>query len=191
MSDMASVYERHRITLDEYHRMVEAGVFDPDARIELVEGELIEMPPIYPPHASTVVRITTQFVLRLRDRASVRCQHPATLPPTSEPQPDVVLARPDPREYYEHHPAANEILLAVEVADSTLRLDRRIKIPLYARSSICEVWLVNLVDDEIAAYREPSGAWYDSIRTYRRGESISPLAFPDVEFAVEDLLPPK
>ena len=190
MSDMATVFERHRITVDEYHRMGEAGVFDPDLRIELIDGELIKMPPIYPPHASTVDRILYQFFTRLAGRARVRCQHPVTLPPHSEPQPDLVLARPDSRDYYDHHPAAQETLLAVEVADSTLKLDRRVKIPLYARSGVAEVWLVNLVDDELVSYREPSDAWYGSVRTYRRGDSISPLAFPDVAFAVEDLLPP-
>jgi Uma2 family endonuclease len=186
---MASVYERHRITLDEYHRMAEAGVFNPDARIELVEGELIEMAPIYPPHASAVDRILYQFITRLRGRAWVRCQNPVTLPPDSEPQPDVVLARLDPRSFRDHHPGPDEILLAVEVAESTLELDRGIKIPLYARSGIREVWLVNLVDDEIIVYREPTEAWYHTVQTSTRCDSISPLAFPDVTFAVEDLLP--
>ena len=191
MSDMASVYERHRISVDEYHRMGEAGVFDPNLRIELIEGELIEMPPIYPPHASTVDRITYQFVTRLGARARVRCQHPATLSPNSEPHPDLVVARRDSRDYCDHHPAPDEILLAVEVSDSTLRLDRKIKIPLYARSGIAEIWLVNLIDDEIVSHQEPAGAWYGSVRTYRRGESISPLAFPNTAFAVDDLLPPQ
>ena len=186
---MASVYERHRITLDEYHRMVEAGVFAPDARLELIEGELIAMPPIDPPHASTVDRIVYQFFKRLAGRAWVRCQHPVTLPSDSEPEPDIVLARLESREYSDHHPAPEEILLAVEVAESTLKLHRKVKIPLYARSGIREVWLVDLVDNELMAYREPNGAWYRSVQTHRRGDSISPLAFPDVTFAVADLLP--
>jgi Uma2 family endonuclease len=191
MSDMASVYERHRITLDEYHRMAAAGVFGPDSRIELISGELIEMAPIYPPHASSVDRILYQLITRLRERAWVRCQNPVTLPPDSEPQPDLVLARLDRRSYCDQHPGPDDILLAVEVAESTLELDRDVKIPLYARSGIPEAWLVNLVDDEIAVYRDPADAWYRTVQTHRRGESITPFAFPDTSFAVEDLLPPK
>lgn len=187
---MASVYERHRITLDEYHRMAETGVFDPEARIELIEGELIDMPPIYPPHASTVDQIVYQFITHFGGRAWVRCQHPVTLAPNSEPQPDIVLARLDARRYSDHHPASEDILLAIEVADSPLQLDRKVKIPLYARSGISEVWLMNLVDDEIAVYREPTEAWYRSVRTFRRGDSISPLEFSDTAFAVDALLPP-
>jgi Uma2 family endonuclease len=189
MSDMASVYERHRITLDEYHRMVVAGVFEPDARIELIDGELIEMPPIDPPHASTVDRIMHQLVIRLGGRAWVRCQNPVTLRPASEPQPDLVLARYEIQRYFDRHPEPADTLLAIEVSESSLGFDRKIKVPLYARSGIPELWLVNLVDDEIIVHRDPTEAWYASVQAYRRGETISPIAFPDVGFAVSDLLP--
>jgi Uma2 family endonuclease len=190
MSDMASVYERHRITLDEYHRMAEAHIFDPDSRIELIEGELIEMAPIHPPHASAVDRITQRFVTEFAGRGWVRCQNPVTLRPSSEPQPDLVLARLDPHGYRDHHPHASDILLLVEVAESSLEADRSKKIPLYARSRIPEVWLVNLIAGEVIVHRQPTGAWYGSIHTLPRGDSISPMAFPDVSVAVEDLLPP-
>ncbi|MBV8198868.1 MAG: Uma2 family endonuclease [Candidatus Eremiobacteraeota bacterium] len=189
MSDMASVYERYRISLGEYHRMVQAGVFDVDARVELVNGELIEMPPIHPPHASGVERILNQFALRLAGRAWIRCQDPITLPPDSEPQPDLVLAPLQLEQYRNHHPAPNEILLAVEVAESTLATDRKVKVPLYARSGIREVWLVNLADDELTVYRDPIGAWYGSVQSYHHGDSIAPQAFPDVRFEIGDLLP--
>lgn len=189
MSDMASVYERHRITLDEYHRMAKAGVFDAQARIELIDGELIEMAPIDPPHASTVDRILNQFAAHLAGRAWIRCQNPMTLRPASEPQPDLILARCGESGYSDHHPYAQDVLLAVEVSVSSLRFDRKIKVPLYARSGIRELWLVNLVENELVAYREPTDAWYASVNTYCRGDRISPSAFPDVNFAVTDLLP--
>jgi uncharacterized repeat protein (TIGR03803 family) len=163
MSDMASVYERHRITLDEYHRMAKAGVFDAQARIELIDGELIEMAPIDPPHASTVDRITHRLVMRLGERAWVRCQNPVTLRPASEPQPDLVLARRESHNYCDRDPEPADTLLAIEVSKSSLRFDRKIKVPLYARSGIRELWLVNVVDDELAAYREPADAWYASV----------------------------
>lgn len=191
MSDMASVYERHRITLDEYHRMAEAGVFDPGARIELIEGELVEMAPIYPPHASVVDEFNKLFSLRLANRARVRCQNPITLPGYSEPQPDIVLAKLVEDRYRARHPLPADIYLVVEVSDSSLEADRAKKIPLYARTGIAEVWLVNLFNNEIIAHREPTPAWYGSIRTYRAGDRISPEAFPDVALAVDDVLPPQ
>ncbi|HYL27721.1 MAG TPA: Uma2 family endonuclease, partial [Candidatus Nitrosotalea sp.] len=118
------------------------------------------------------------------------CQDPVTLLPDSEPQPDLVLAQLDSLNYRDRHPGPNEILLAVEVAQSSLKYDRAKKIPLYARSGIREVWLVNLIDTEIVAHRDPIGAWYQSVRSYRRGESIAPAAFPDTMFALDDLLAP-
>lgn len=189
MSDMASVYERHRITLDEYHRMVAAAVFEPDSRVELINGELIEMPPIDPPHAYTVDQLIALFITRLAGRARIRCQNPASLPPDSEPQPDLVVARHVQAEYRDRHPSPDEILLAIEVSRTTLRLDRKIKIPMFARSGIPEVWLLNLIDEEITVYREPIGAWYGSVGNYRGEDTISPLAFPDVAFTVSELLP--
>jgi Uma2 family endonuclease len=189
MSDMATLHERHRVSLDEYHRMVEAGVFEEATRVELINGELIEMAPIYPPHASAVDRIMQHFAVRFAGRAWVRCQNPVTLPCDSEPQPDLVLARIGAGDYRDRHPEPADILLAVEVADSSLLLDHRVKIPLYAQSRIPEVWLVNLVDGEIIAHREPEHGSYRNIKPYRRGESLAPAAISDDAFAVADLLP--
>ena len=188
---MVIAFERHHITIEEYHRMVEAGVFE-DARLELLDGELIEtMAPTHPPHTHTTSTITEALIQRLAPRAMVRCQMPVTLPNDSEPEPDVTVARRLPGGYYGRHPNIRDVFLLVEVADSTLSLNRRVKIPIYARAGVREVWLVNLVDDEVTVYREPTGAWYASIQTFKRGDEISMIAFPGERFAVDDILPPR
>jgi Uma2 family endonuclease len=192
MSDMVLVYERHRISLNEYHRMVESGVFERDSRIELIDGELIEpMTPINPLHASATSRSVTEFVRRLGSRTLVRCQVPITLPDDSEPQPDLTVARLDASGYAKRHPGPSDIFLVVEIAESSIDFDRRTKIPLYARAEIPEVWLVNLIDDTIVVYRNPSGAEYTSIAIAKRDDTITASAFPDALFAVSDLLPPR
>ena len=111
MSEMAVAYARHRISVDEYHRMAEAGVFDPDARIELIDGELIErLVPVKPPHAGTVALITRLLTLRLGERACVRCQLPVTITDSSEPEPDIAVVRFSPRRYLDSHPSAGDDL---------------------------------------------------------------------------------
>ena len=191
MSDMAVAYERHRVKLDEYHRMVEAGVFGADTRLELIDGEIVDrVSPIYPPHASATSNLTTLLTLRLGDRAFIRCQSPVTLPNDSEPQPDIAVVSPEENQYWNRHPEVREIHLAVEVADSSLAQDQRIKIPLYARAEISEVWLVDLGNEVVRVYREPIDGEYTSVRIAQRGDSISVAAFPSEAFAVNDFLPP-
>lgn len=191
MSDMALAYERHHITLEEYHRMVDAGVFyDSPHRIELIEGELIEtMTPMGMPHATAVSGITEVFVMTFGARGLVRCQLPVTLPNDSEPQPDVCVAHRRSSKYLDHHPYAEDIYLLIEVAQSSLDFDRRRKIPLYGRCGVAETWLVNLVAGEVAIYRDPCDIGYGSTQIARPGESIAPLAFPDEQFRVDVLLP--
>ena len=191
MSDMAIAYERHRVGIDEFHRMVEAGVFELDARLELISGEIVErVSPIYPPHASATSELTALFIGYHGAAVTVRCQAPVTLPGDSEPQPDISVVTPDANGYWTRHPAPPDIHLLVEIADSSLAQDRRIKIPLYARAEIPEAWLVDLVKGVVRIYREPIDGEYTSVRIAKRGESISIAAFPDEKFFVNDFLPP-
>jgi Uma2 family endonuclease len=190
MSDMALAYERHRITVDEFHRMADAGIFEPDSRIELIDGELIErMAPLYPPHASTTSRIFAAFVTRLTSRAVNRCQVPITLPDYSEPEPEITIARLEPNEYSKRHPGPADVLLVVEVAESSLDFDRRRKLPVYASSGIPEAWLVNLIDDVVEIYRDPAPDGYRTHSIVSRAQAVTTAAFPDETFAVSDLLP--
>ena len=185
---MASEPIRHLFTTAEYHSMAEAGVLEPEARFELIEGEIYQMPPIGSRHAGCVNWLTRTFVRRLDERAVLGPQNPVVLSDISEPQPDIVLLRPREDDYRESHPLTEDVLLIVEVADSTLPFDRGKKVPLYARCAIPEVWIVNLVDGQLEVYRDPTSQGFRTVRRLGRGDRIAPLAFPNVELAVDKVL---
>jgi Uma2 family endonuclease len=165
--------------------MDDAGLFAPDERVELIEGEIIDMAPIGVGHAYWVDRLGDILVAALGPRATVRRQHPVHLGTYSAPQPDIaVVARRD--DYYRFaHPTAADVLLLVEISESTLRFDRNVKAPLYARHGIPELWVVDLVEGRLHVYREPRDGFYTSAPTEAFGARV-PAAFPDV---VIDLAP--
>jgi Uma2 family endonuclease len=177
-------------TRDEYHRMGEAGILTEDDRVELLGGHIVRMTPIGIPHASSVDRLTALFVRRFWGRAIVRVQNPIVLDDYSEPQPDLSLLAPIASAYGDHHPEPHEVLLAVEVMSSSADYDRTIKLPLYARAPLAEVWLVDLRAQRIDVHREPTADGYRVLLTRRRGERLAPLAFPRRGFRVDDLLGP-
>jgi Uma2 family endonuclease len=175
-------------TVAEYDRMGETGILTEDDRVELVEGEIIEMSPIGRHHAACVDALSELFREQLQRRVIVRVQNPIQLGSFSEPQPDVALLKRRDDFYRRAHPTPDDVLLVVEVADSTIEYDRQIKVPLYARAGIAEVWLVNLVDEQIETYAQPVNDAYQSRREAGRGETISsPTAF-DVTLSVDDIL---
>jgi Uma2 family endonuclease len=178
------------ISIDDYHRMAEDGLFARDERVELIEGEIVEMAPIRNPHAAAVRRLNLFFHRRFLDRALVNPQNPLRLGTWSEPQPDVVLLVWRDDLYASTAPGAEDSLLLVEVSDSSLHYDRRVKMPLYARHGIRESWILNLPEGALEVYRDPGPDGYREVRCLRCGESIAPEAFPDVVFAVSDLLGP-
>lgn len=167
--------------------MVAAGVFEADARLELIHGEIVEMTPIGPPHSSRVDRLTMLFASQLTGRAIVRVQGPVHVGAHSEPQPDLLLLKPRDDFYGTRHPGADDVLLVIEVSDSSLAIDRNIKGPLYRGEAIAEYWIVNLVDQvvEVQRHQEPRVA-----RVFRRGETVSPLAFPDLVITIDAILGP-
>ena len=181
----------HRFTTDAYFRMVAAGILTEDDRVELLGGQIVDVSPSDPPHAAAVGRVLRVFNRALRDdQALVRDQSPLDLEPYDAPEPDVALVRPRADEYATAHPPAAAVLLVVEVSDRTLLTDRRVKLPTYAAAGIPEVWLLNLQQDRLEVSREPEGDRYGVSRVYRHPERIAPLAFPGLEVAVADLLPP-
>lgn len=186
---MALEYKRRRFTVDEYHAMAAAGVLDEDERVELLDGEIVEMSPIGPPHFSAVTRGMRVIPQRFGDRITFTSQNPVVTDPRGEPEPDLVLLRRRADDYYGALPTAADVLLLIEVSDSSLEKDRRIKLPIYARAGIPEVWIEDLVHDTIEMHRDPGPDGYRSVRVARRGERLSPLAFSDVELAVDELLP--
>ena len=176
---------RHPITVEEYDRMVEAGVFDEDARLELINGEIVEMTPIGPPHSAHVDRLTMYFAPRVAGRAIVRVQGPVVVGGFSEPQPDILLLKPRDDFYGQRYPRSEDVLLVIEVAQNSLSIDRNVKGPLYRGEAILEYWIVNLIDEVIEIHRRDQPGL---VRTSRRGETASPIAFPDISIKVEDVL---
>jgi Uma2 family endonuclease len=186
---MGKLLTRRRFTVDEYHRMGETGILPEDSRIELICGDIVLREPIGAYHAGTVRRLDRLFTLGLGDRAIVSAQNPVQFPQEdTELQPDVALLRPRDDFYSSRHPQAADVLLLIEVADTTLRLDRRIKIPLYARVGVREVWLVDLTTARLEVHREPLGDRYADVRVLTRGERVAPEAFPDLSLDVAELI---
>ena len=179
-----------KFTVEEYYRMAESGILHPDERVELIDGEVIVMAPIGPLHNSGSDRFTYHFGQRNRGRFIIRSQGSVRISAGSEPQPDVALLRFRDDFYAHLQPGPDDILLVVEISNTSLTYDREVKVNLYAQANIPETWIMNLVDDCIETFTGPGPDGYANHTIYRRGDTISPSALPDVEFAVEDLLPP-
>lgn len=182
--------QTRKFTVAEYYRMVDAGILYPRERVELIEGEILTMPPIGPLHAEGVDYLNTVFSRQSAGRFRVRIQSTVHLGEQLEPEPDVALLRLRPGGYGRAHPTPEDILLITEVADSTLDYDRDIKSHIYGRAGIPETWVVNLRADCLEVFRNPGPQGYAQHTIYRRGDKISPVSLPDLEFAVADLLPP-
>jgi Uma2 family endonuclease len=178
-----------RFTVEEYYKMAEIGLLQPDERVELLEGEIIVMSPQGPQHASSNQRATRWFTQNLGERAAVRIQLPVRLSELSEPEPDVVLAVLDAGEYGDHHPTPKEILFVLEISFSSLDLDRVYKKRLYAQSGIRQYCVLNLQARELEDYRQPSANGYRNQQTLTEHETFTLAAFPDVTVKVSDLLP--
>ena len=187
---MIDAVQRYRFTVDQYHQMGEAGIFSPDCRVELVDGEIFEMSPIDPWHAGVVNWLNHRFVTGLGTRAVVHVQNPTIVDRRSEPQPDLMLLTPREDFYRTAHPTPEEALLVVEVAHTSLAHDRRRKLPLYARTGVCEVWIVNRRADAVDVFCGPSPQGYRDQFRRERGEYVAPSAFPDLRLSVDDVLGP-
>ncbi len=185
---MVDVLTRRRFTVEEFYRMGEAGILSENERVELIEGEITMMTPIGPPHAAAVDRLTRLWILRLGDRVIVRVHNPVRLSPVSEVQPDLALLRPYPDFYVKSHPEAPDVLLVIEVADTTAETDRRVKIPLYAKAGMQEAWLLDLSTERVEVYRQPTPEGYRDLVAFSRGQSLAPKALPDLILTVDDLL---
>ena len=185
---MAVDPKRYRFTRADYHRMAQTGILKPEVRVELIDGEIIEMSPIGSRHMAAVNRLNHLFVPRVLGAAIVQVQGPIALGDNGEPEPDLVLLR-FRDDFYATAPATEEAaLLVVEVADTSEGYDRRTKGPLYARYGIPELWIADLNRDRITRYLDPTPSGYTTTRVFRRGESLSPLAFPNLMIAVNDIL---
>lgn len=169
-TESASLPRRHRLTAAEYHRMGEAGVFAVDARVELIEGEVIDMTPIGTRHHAAVMRLSRVLQHAADDSALVSVQGPLHLDDWSEPEPDLMLLAPREDFYAGAHPGPADVRLLIEVADTSARYDREIKLPLYARHGIGEVWLVDLEARMVRFFRHArQGQWTEITATETPG----------------------
>jgi Uma2 family endonuclease len=179
---------KRRFTISEYYQMAEVGILTPSDRVELINGEIISMSPIGKRHAACVDRIARLCFERFGESVIVRVQNPILLNNLSEPQPDIALLQPRTDFYASGHPQASDIFLIVEVADSSINYDQEVKIPLYSASGITEVWLVDLNQNILQVYQQPTATGYQMIQQFQRGEAITILAFPEILLKIEDIL---
>ena len=177
----------YRLSRTEYDRAVEAGVFEPDARLELVDGDLLAMTPQGSRHATGVDLVADSLRHAFGAGFHVRMQLPLAIDDYSEPEPDVAVVTGGIRDYREAHP--NTALLVVEVSDDSLRRDRTVKQRLYARCGIPEYWLLALPEARLEVYRNPSADGYRTVTIHGPGDTVAPLARPEARVAVDDLLP--
>lgn len=186
---MAVAARKRLLTIEEYHQMAAAGILARDERIELIDGEIFEMTPIGNRHAACLRRLLHWLAPRLGPGIMHDAQNPLPLPDQrSEPQPDLVLLRAQEDGYAASPPAAADVLLVVEIADSSRAFDRNVKLPLYAAAGLAEAWIADLQAEELLVCREPSPDGYQDVRRLRRGESIAPLALPGQALPVDLLL---
>lgn len=184
---MKGAVVRRLLTRDDFHRMGEAGILTEDDRVELLNGELIEMTPIGPRHAAAVRRLDRLFNRRLARLAVISVQNPVALGEYSEPQPDITILRTRADEYRTEHPAPRDIFLLVEVMDSSHGFDRGDKLQSYARAGIQEVWLLDL-GEILEVHRQPAGSRYRSAAQLKRGQRVQIAALPGKWFRVAEIL---
>ncbi|MCC3446994.1 MAG: Uma2 family endonuclease [Microcoleus sp. PH2017_29_MFU_D_A] len=185
---MAVQLIKRLLTVEEYHLMGKAGIFPQGDRVELIEGELVQMAAIGTRHAGCVNRLNRLSAAIPETRAIIAVQNPVQLTDRTEPQPDVVFLQPRADYYSTAHPTPSQVLLLIEVSDSTVDYDRDVKVPIYARSQIAEVWLVDLEAQCLEVYRQPTPNGYSLIQKFWRGQQVSPLAFPDWEVNIDFVL---
>lgn len=185
---MAVQVLKRRFTVEEYYQMAKAGILSEDERVELLEGEIVEMAPIGSRHAACVKRLNHLLSQQVGGRALVSVQDPIRLGPHSEPQPDLALLRPRLDYFAQAHPGPQDVYLVIEVGETSADFDREVKGPLYARAGIPEVWLVDLSEERVEVYREPTPQGYRVIQQVRRGERLTLTMFPDLDLAVDAIL---
>jgi len=185
---MSVQFQKHHFNVHDYHRMVEVGLLSEDSRVELIDGEIVEMSPIGSAHGGTVNRTSTFLIRTLGDTAIVSVQNSLRLDDFSEAQPDIALLRPRPDYYSKSHPTAEDVLVLIEVADTSIEYDRRVKLPLYARAGIPETWLMILKKGVIEIHSQPQNGKYKKILRLRTGRKLKSSMLPNFSCKVEDLL---
>jgi Uma2 family endonuclease len=185
---MSVTIERRLFTATEYERLAEAGILSEDDRVELIEGEIINLSPIGSRHAACVKRLNALLTQALGKSVIVSVQDPILLDDLSEPQPDIAVLRPRGDFYKTGHPTPANIMLIIEVAETSLEYDRGVKIPLYAKAMIPEVLLVGLNAETVTQYARPLNGTYQGVRTLYRGQSLTLQSIPELTLNIDDIL---
>ncbi len=188
MNSAISPVRKHLTDIHEWRKLGEANIFPPDSHVELINGEILEMSPIGFNHAGHLKRITNMFATLIAGKAIVSVQDPIQLGELSEPEPDFMLLKPNPDFYSSRHPVADDVLLLIEVADSSLTYDQTQKLRLYALHNVPEYWLLNLNDNCLEVYRKPKGEVYAEKTTLYTGNSITLSQLPEIKIQVSDIL---
>lgn len=181
----------YQFNVDEFHLMGTAGIFGEDDRVELIEGEILQMSPIGTVHMSVVNRLNMIFAQAVGKSAIVSVQNPIVVNRYNEPEPDLVILKYRDDFYHETRPTIDEILLLIEVADSTAHYDRTRKKVIYARNGVREFWVVDVGQGQVEQYTNPEAENYRDVATLKRGQSISPTSLPQLQFEVLGILGPK
>jgi Uma2 family endonuclease len=175
-------------SVEEYHRLGEVGILSADDRVELINGEIIEMSPIGSRHAACVRAIQEFLQEKLGRKAQVSVQNPIQLDDRAEPQPDIALLKPRKDRYARAHPKPADIILVIEVSDTTLENDRSVKLPLYAHAEIPETWLIDLNQEAIEQFSDPRNGEYRTSHRFRRGDAITAVSVSGLTLAVNEIL---
>ncbi|MCY7278051.1 MAG: Uma2 family endonuclease [Phormidesmis sp. CAN_BIN44] len=176
-------------SVEDYHRIIECGILTPADQVELLEGVIVQSNPQRSPHAATTKCASDYLREMLRGQVIARVQLPITLPPDSEPEPDIAIVRLERRKYFDRHPQPDDILFLAEVADSTLNEDRTRKAKLYAKANICEYWVIDVNKRQVLGFRRSNGDRYSEEFTLSENDSIELVAFPGIVFSMSQLFP--
>jgi Uma2 family endonuclease len=179
---------RKKFMVGQYHQMIESGILTDRDRVELLNGEILEMSPVGRRHAACVDRLTELLILRLASKVIVRTQNPIRLSDDSEPQPDIAILRRRDDFYARGHPQPDDIFLVIEVADTTIEFDREIKIPTYAQENISVVWLVDLNAEVVEVFQEPTTQGYGNCQQFQPGQMLTIPNFPEIQLGVDQIL---
>jgi len=187
---MTKELNKRLLSVAEYHKMAEVGILSRKDKVELILGEIFYRSPIGSKHQATIDRLNRIFSRIFSDQTILRIQGPVQLENHSEPEPDLLLLKPKEDFYASQHPQAKDVLLLIEVADSSAAFDREVKLPLYAQAGIPEYWIIDLNLHQIEVYHSPEGNTYHSKTILSAADKVSCLAFPTSEFPVSDLIGP-
>lgn len=184
-NDTNILLKRHLFTIRDYHLMAESGVIPPDSRVELLHGEIIEMSPINSQHAGTVKQLNRLLSKLLDENYILSIQDPIEISHSSEPEPDLAILKYRADIYTTSNPKPKDVLLIIEVADSSLEKDREIKLPLYSAAGIPQTWIVNLQDQQVEVYTQPTEQGYSNRHIYRKGDILDNDLIP--ELAIDNI----